>query len=394
MEDNKKSIFEQNPKKTIILFVTFLLFTVFVLDVMLTMAYNYSQQREKKLKKLGVRHPKFHHSFKKSSNAEYTDILGQYTVFTNSLGFKDISSRHVPLKSEKHRILFMGDSFTEGILLGYEDTFVGIVDAKLSERQIEVLNAGRSHYSPIIYWRKMKYLIEDVGLKFNEVVLFIDLSDPRDEMSYSLAENMTVEILDELDRDQQNAAPTKGFVISVKHFIFFNTTLTYPALNYLYDSFGFVGQTGDEWSHLLSEHPWSMWTLDERIYSEYAEDGVKSMRKYMDKLLKLLKNNEIDLTIAVYPHPIQVWHEDLDSIHANIWKKWSHENNIKFINYFPDIVRLGISRVEQLQILKKYYIPGDLHFNRAGNKLVAQKFLNVYQNNLFHEMEIENPPND
>ena len=48
----------------------------------------------------------------------------------------------------------------------------------------EVLNAGVGSYSPIIYWRKIKYLIEDVGLRFDEVVVYIDISDAQDEASY------------------------------------------------------------------------------------------------------------------------------------------------------------------------------------------------------------------
>ena len=75
----------------------------------------------------------------------------------------------------------MGDSFTEGGLLDYTDTFVGRIDSDLGEKKIEVLNAGVSSYSPIIYWRKIKYLIEDMKLKFDEVVVFIDISDPYDE---------------------------------------------------------------------------------------------------------------------------------------------------------------------------------------------------------------------
>ncbi|MEZ0230725.1 MAG: hypothetical protein ACAI25_19040, partial [Planctomycetota bacterium] len=38
----------------------------------------------------------------------------RYKFRTNSLGFRDRSVREVPLRSDKRRILFIGDSFTEG----------------------------------------------------------------------------------------------------------------------------------------------------------------------------------------------------------------------------------------------------------------------------------------
>ena len=39
------------------------------------------------------------------------------------------------------RIMFIGDSFTEGIMLDWEDTFVGIISDSLKNKNVEVLNA-------------------------------------------------------------------------------------------------------------------------------------------------------------------------------------------------------------------------------------------------------------
>ena len=90
----------------------------------------------------------------------FKDLHGEKVqLHTNSLGFKDKSSRTVsllPTRDIKKRIVFIGDSFTNGFALEYEDTFVGIIDKELNKRSIEVLNAGVASYSPIIYWRKIK----------------------------------------------------------------------------------------------------------------------------------------------------------------------------------------------------------------------------------------------
>ena len=96
------------------------------------------------------------------------------------------------MKSANRRILFIGDSFTEGVSLKYEDTFVGLIDSALKKEKIDVLNAARASYSTIIYWRKIKYLIEDIGLKFDEVVVFIDISDAQDEGFYDLSKDNIV----------------------------------------------------------------------------------------------------------------------------------------------------------------------------------------------------------
>src|SRR5262249_13185665 len=61
-------------------------------------------------------------------------------------------------------------------------SFAGLL-AKAGEQRpdrIEFLNAGVASYSPSIYYKKIKYLL-DRGLKFDEVVLLSDSSDVEDE---------------------------------------------------------------------------------------------------------------------------------------------------------------------------------------------------------------------
>ena len=132
----KNSIFERNPKITII--CTVLIFSL-ILDFLLTNAIQLIEKDEIKIR---VKHPVYHHTFKKNSKStepyrgnKYTFFGGhKITIFTNSLGFKGKSIREVPLKSDNHRILFIGDSFTEGVSLDYEDTFVGFIDLALQKK--------------------------------------------------------------------------------------------------------------------------------------------------------------------------------------------------------------------------------------------------------------------
>jgi hypothetical protein len=422
MKNNSKkrmSLFERYPIITTIITVTI---SVLVLDVLLTIPYNYHKEIKIKRqiernKKIRIQHPVYHHTFKNNTKSSEKNILGEYTIFTNSLGFKDQSSRKIPMKSINQRILFIGDSFTEGIWLNYDDSFVGIIDAKLRKKQIEVLNAGRSSYSPIIYWRKIKYLIEDVGLKIDEVVVFIDISDAQDEArNYDLSDNMNVISRHKVDQSPQTFQPSKSdaqdearnyalsdnmnvisrhkvdqsfkilqspksLTLLLKNIISRKTTFLYYTLNLLYDSIGFGAAEGGAWSTLISSnYIRDKWTIDESAYTTYGMNGVILMKKYINKLLFLLKDNNIDLTIAVYPHPSQIWYEDLASIQVDVWKKWSQENNINFINYFPDFVSKGLSKTEKLQILRKYYVFGDSHFNKEGNLVLAHKFIETYLN--------------
>jgi hypothetical protein len=87
----------------------------------------------------------------------------------------------VPLASPGRRVVLMGHSFTEG-LHRFEDTFAGVLYEAGQRRsdKIEFLNAGVGSYSPVIYYRKTKALL-DRGLQFDQMVVFSDISDVWDE---------------------------------------------------------------------------------------------------------------------------------------------------------------------------------------------------------------------
>src|SRR5579862_6044060 len=107
-----------------------------------------------------------------------------YTLVTNSLGFKDRTPRDVPLQTTGQRLMFIGDSFTEGMGVPYDQTWVGLVDRALAAQHVEVLNAGVSSYCPKTAYYKTKALLES-GLQVSHVVFFIDLSDMADEMLFN-----------------------------------------------------------------------------------------------------------------------------------------------------------------------------------------------------------------
>src|SRR5882757_2223508 len=145
-------------------------------------AYSTLTRGEEKQRPLRIANKIYDHGF--AADFDGYDVWGglRSRLTTNSLGFKDASVRNVPLKPGSHRILLIGDSFTEGIGMSFEDSFAGRLYRAGQERseKIEFLDAGVASYSPSIYYRKIKYLL-DSGLQFDEVVLFSDTSDVTDE---------------------------------------------------------------------------------------------------------------------------------------------------------------------------------------------------------------------
>ena len=307
----------------------------------------------------------YHHGLAPNVDLRGSWGVGRYQLATDSLGFKNDAPKKIPLESNNHRILFIGDSFTEGVGISYANTFAGMIAKDLAKDHVEILNAAVVSYSPIIYWMKIKYLIEDVKLKFDEVVVFLDLSDLRDEDG----DNMELSLKNDTKVDEHSA----GFL--------HNNSI---ALLFIYHSFirnlddvlkgFFISQ-----SHGRLNKKNILWSFDPENFKIYGEVGLARLEKNMDRLRILLKEHDIPLTLAVYPWPDQIVRNDLDPIHVRFWQEWCRKHNITFQNYFPIFIKAENTKKDHARILARYFIAGDAHWNKEGHRLIADQFISFYK---------------
>jgi len=347
---------KDNSKK--ILFITSILFFI-LLDIIAKQFIDYYNGG----KEYTIKHLIYHHDLKKNFTQENYFQFKKYKIITNSLGFKDAKIRDIKKNSSERRIIFIGDSFTEGVGLDYENTFVGIIDKYLSKNKISVLNAGVQLYSPKIYYRKIKYLIEDEGVKFSDLVVYIDISDITNEaIDYLIDKNDNVVF-------KKSNSTTYFSYDYIKFLIQQNTFMIFNSLTY-------VKQIIKPTPEHIKYKSFKIARLD-NTYSNY---GFEESIKYMNKLYELCTKNQINLVIAVYPWPTQIFEEDLNSKQVQIWSKWTRQKNIQFINYFPQLVKVNISIEDKKKIIDKFYFKNDVHFNINGNKLIADYFIKNFKN--------------
>src|SRR5579871_2875421 len=106
-------------------------------------AYSTFTRGEEQARLARVYDPVFDHGL--APKFDGYDVWGEarYRLITNSLGFKDSSTRDVPLKASGRRILIIGDSFAEGIGLPFDRTFAGLLQAAGQARadKVEFLDA-------------------------------------------------------------------------------------------------------------------------------------------------------------------------------------------------------------------------------------------------------------
>jgi hypothetical protein len=297
-----------------------------------------------------------------------------YRFLTNSLGFRDGSVRNVPLKSPIRRILLIGDSFTEGLGVSFEDSFAGMLYRAGQEGsdKIEFLNAGVVSYSPVLYYKKIKTLLAR-GLTFDEVVVFSDLSDVEDEATTYFC----------FDDDPQYDVYKANCPTAVGPQQFPPSTF----LSKLRAYFVITGRSLDMFNGWLDSNrgahkqfaihkigarsAWTISTIDVRSRFEPLgiEGGIARSRKNMQSLADLLAEQHIPLTIVVYPWPPQLEFNDRDSRQGALWREFCAKNCKSFIDLFPVFFAFKDAHQDWYERL---FIEGDVHYTPQGNRLIFQ----------------------
>jgi hypothetical protein len=310
-----------------------------------------------------------------AANFEGHDVWGEmrYRLITNSLGFRDGSVRKVPLKSDSRRILLIGDSFTEGIGMSFEDSFAGQLYHAGQQRseKIEFLNAGVVSYSPSIYYKKIKYLIES-GLQFDEVVLLSDPSDVTDEaISYFCIDDdpkYRAHCTAAEGSMQPAVAPPKKLDFFIDRFVTTNRLRIFIARSI--QSFLGIQRRSINTDH--SRIGWVIPGLD--VSNDYqplgVEGGIARSLQNMRALSDLLAARNIPLTIVVYPWAQQIAQGDRDSRQASLWRDFCPGRCKAFINLFPVFFAAADADKDWYEHL---YIVGDDHYSAAGNRFMFQQ---------------------
>ena len=363
-KSSKTNRLERHPKTVLVLIVVSV---VLVADLALTGVYH--------LQKYGTVHkyadrralrepsPVFHHTLKVNGQ-QVGQKWGHLSspLYTNSLGFKDRSIRQVPLVSSNYRFLFIGDSFTEGVGFEYEKTFVGLIDMALANDHIEVFNAAVSSYSPAIYFKKIEYLLETVGFDFDHLIVFLDISDIEDEENhYEIRDGRVVGLISQPARIKDFVYEYTGLVKNI-----------WILVAKIHTAFLKDSETlrSPEEQRLGINRRRSLWTINDKVFQEYGRGGLEKARHHMDLLHQLLRQNDKEMTIAVYPWPDQIVHADLHSRQVTFWGKWAKKHSVAFLNFFPSFIS---PEADPKEVIKNNFIEGDVHWNETGHEFVARE---------------------
>lgn len=307
-----------------------------------------------------------------------------YPLATNDLGFRDSQPRHIQLRHEGKRLLFIGDSFTEGQGVTWPESFVGRVEAALKNRNVEVLNAGVSSYAPANYFTKVRHFIAERGLVVDHVFVFVDISDIESSVDEYLVtdQHRAVGRFDPPKPDPfyfrranewlKRNSITVAFFYKLRDFVVYRMKRREVGNSFV------LGSAKDERNLLMkaTEHnAGSEWCfLDEAKLAHHRYDvraGITFAREHMTLLHEFLAGRGIGLTVAIYPWPANIIDGTRGERCELVWQSWARERGVDLIDFFD----LFMVQPEPVSVIRRFFIPGDVHWNPEGHRFVADVLL-------------------
>lgn len=122
----------------------------------------------------------YHHGLLPDAAFSHEWVRGdQISERTNAFGFRFTKSDPGVQNLNEYKTVVIGDSFTEGVGLRYEQTFASLLPSQFNP----IANMGVISYSPFIYRHKLIHFKKQ-GLDPEYLIQIIDVSDIQDEYHY------------------------------------------------------------------------------------------------------------------------------------------------------------------------------------------------------------------
>ncbi len=293
-----------------------------------------------------------------------------YNVFTDENGF-----RFSGLKKEisKNNALFFGDSFTYGMGLEYNKTFVGIIENEISSYNI--INFGVQGYSPSVYLYQLKKF-KDGNNNAKKIFVTLDLSDVFEEASiWKNDKNYDHPIL----RNERNLNEDEK-KLSFKDKNFKASRFIARKINNFFRKLRLSNYNSSNLKKIPGNSGWGNFIFTELSETDQSlwhpigfEAAIKKIDNNFLSIGKIASQMKADFYIIIYPWPDTIYNGQKKFN----WEKYSSNlckisNCKKLINLFPDFNNI---RKNNANWLNKLFIAGDLHITPFGQKLISKKII-------------------
>ncbi|MDA9663449.1 hypothetical protein N9T65_01060 [Candidatus Pelagibacter sp.] len=285
-------------------------------------------------------------TFKPKINKRYySQLNGHIRHCTNTNGFRVDCDN---ISDKKHYdYLFLGNIFTEGRHLSFNETFFGLIES--TNKNLSIGNLGASSMQIDDYLKKIIKVINDKNITFDEIVLYLDISNFQNFSTISLS-----------TKNKES--------FSLKKLIRNNFYL----INKIYKYYLYSLDKSKLWAYSSSNH-YSSWS--KKNYNEIYNNSYKDLET-LKKIFFLLKSKNIKLSIGVYPYPYNLLHENNDSNYVKLIENFCKNKCNFFFNSFPVFYEY-LENNDKWNFIENNFIKFSVHHNKRGNLLIMENFNNT-----------------
>tara|TARA_B100001093_G_scaffold516542_1_gene595577 strand:- start:946 stop:2094 length:1149 start_codon:yes stop_codon:yes gene_type:complete len=309
---------------------------------------------------------------------EHKGATPSYKVYTDSNGFR-ISKNKQKNKSNS-KIIFLGDSFTYGFGVDFKNSVPGLISKKINYSN-EVINFGVPGYSPSMNLINLQnYLAENSKIKILKVFYILDITDVHDEANrWKDIDGINLPVIKDeaIEKEIKKTFDFKKKFRTtryVSYIINSNLRNLRKEIKILFqkdqNNIKFEGTFWGSFTHtpqnkLLQNTTYkNHWTRDYQF-------GLKKITRKISDISNLIKDYDAEFYIVIHP-----WIETIEFGQEEFnWEKFANELCIttkckKVINFFDTVKDF---KKEELNWKTDLYFKKDLHFNKVGNALYANK---------------------
>jgi len=332
-------------------------------------------------------------------------VVGGSLGLANSQGFKD-RERQFERGSSDVRVVAMGDSFTWGAGVSYDEVFVTLLEQRLRQLQSnsEVVNLGVPAWGP----HEELHLLKTYGIRFRPDLVMLNFFIGND------IQNKRGDTLD---------LPKILVVAGQSYYVDSNGNWAHdtigPSRWFLYHNLNYLIRVGPGRVQQLAKRSdvvgsrvdvppvvsrsnylrgiYESSDIYLRESSPYFEQHWTRTKSTLLAMRDFLRENKIPLLIVLIPAPIQLdpvlQSEYLASVGAEakqydfqkpsrLLRLWCEENEVPVVDLLPAFEAAGDPN--------EHYFQNDIHWNEAGHKVAADAIAPVLESRLKFKREESN----
>ena len=293
----------------------------------------------------------------------------EYEWLTDKNGFKNTSEI---ANLGKYKIVAIGDSFTEGYGVSVEDSFPSI----LNEKGYPSYNLGVQAYAVT----QSKGALEKFGLKLNpEIIFLLYLNGTSNRETFFTNDKLTKKTgifnYRNLEARPENRNQAKYFTSALWIYLKFARDYVgnFSFINYFKsDFFQFYPEIAS--ASKMSKLNTQEMSLLTKQFLEIKKIADKNNSKFILSYIEGRSINYYERATSKKPHPSSF--DERDFI-----KKFSEENNIKFIDFGVPIRNYVNNLPEDFKISDLPYLKRDAHLSKIGNEIIAETIIKYIKKN-------------